>query len=268
MVLRFSNHNKAIKNSPHINSKIHMPNPYPIRGSSIRLTWVNVSAETLRLAVAYPDESTILSSMDNHRSRDSMYRREDESADSFFYEKPRYEKHIDDATIEAITQVYREYLIPDSSILDLMSSWISHLPEEISFSRVSGLGMNVAELTKNPRLDDFLVHDLNENPVAPYAPNSFDAVLIAVSVQYLINPVEVFKSIAKILKPGGKCIVSLSHRLFPSKAIRAFLVLPAKERCELVRSYFDYACDFRDVTVLDRSPINADPLWIVMAEVK
>lgn len=196
----------------------------------------------------------------------SMFRREDESRDSIFYALPRYEKHIDDATIDAITQIYRQYLTPDSTILDLMSSWISHLPEEIQFARVSGLGMNAAELESNSRLDDFVVHDLNERPEMPYPTNSFNAVLIAVSIQYLVRPVEVFKSIGSVLKPGGKCIVSLSHRVFPTKAVHAFLLLPPQERCKLVESYFHNAGDFKQVVVQDRSPVKADPLWIVMAE--
>ena len=196
----------------------------------------------------------------------SMFRREDESPDSIFYELPRYEKHIDDATIDAITRFYRDNLAPDATILDLMSSWISHLPEDVQFAKVSGLGMNEAELRSNSRLDDYVVHDLNERHELPYAPNSFDAVLIAVSVQYLVTPVKVFKSIGTVLKPGGKCIVSMSHRVFPTKAVQAFLLLPPRERCNLVQSYFDNAGDFKQAVVNDRSPSNADPLWIVMAE--
>jgi SAM-dependent methyltransferase len=204
--------------------------------------------------------------MANNTQTSSMFRREDESPDSVFYRLPRFEKHIDDATIDAITRFYRENLTNDSTILDLMSSWISHLPEDIGFDNVLGLGMNEAELRKNSRLDDFIVHDLNEHPGLPYPPDSFDAVLIAVSVQYLIRPVEVFRSIGTVLKPGGKCIVSMSHRVFPTKAVHAFLLLPPQERCQLVRSYFDNAGDFKRVLVKDRSPVDADPLWIVMAE--
>jgi SAM-dependent methyltransferase len=149
---------------------------------------------------------------------------------------------------------------------DLMSSWISHLPEDVQFANVFGLGMNGAELKRNPRLSDFDVHDLNAHPELPYSPNSFDAVLIAVSVQYLIRPVEVFKSISRVLRPAGKCIVSMSHRVFPTKAVHAFLLLPPQERCQLVQSYFVNAGGFEAATISDRSPAGADPLWIVMAE--
>jgi SAM-dependent methyltransferase len=203
--------------------------------------------------------------MSREKSNQSMFSREDESDDSLFYAEPRFEKHIDEQTIDAITDLYRQYLVPDSNVLDLMSSWISHLPEEMVFQKVCGLGMNLEELRRNPRLHDFVVQDLNLDPVLPYPESSFDAVLIAVSVQYLTKPVEVFKSIGRVLKPGGYCIVSTSHRLFPTKAIRAFMVLPATQRCALVASYFNYTGLFESPLVLDKSPEAADPLWVVLA---
>jgi ubiquinone/menaquinone biosynthesis C-methylase UbiE len=206
--------------------------------------------------------------MNGIKDTNSMYLREDESDDSLFYVTPRFEKHIDDETIDAITRAYGEYLKPGSVVLDLMSSWISHLPENMHFEKVSGLGMNEEELKANKRLNDFVVHDLNRTPDLPYSSNQFDAVLIAVSIQYLIRPVEVFKSIGRVLKPDGVCMVSTSHRIFPSKVIRAFTLLPAAERCRLVASYFEFSGGFQPVDILDRSPLSADPLWIIMARKK
>lgn len=195
---------------------------------------------------------------------DYLFKREDESPDSIFYQLPRFETHIDDATIHALTQVYREYLLPGSDILDLMSSWISHLPVEVEYDRISGLGMNEQELDANPRLGDFVVHDLNEYPQLPFTKDSFDAALVAVSVQYLIKPYDVFKSMGQVLRPGGICIVSISHRLFPSKAIQAFFTLPLSARCKMVESYMIACGYFQSTKVIDRSPPGADPLWIVM----
>ena len=194
-----------------------------------------------------------------------MFARQDERDDAYFYELPRFETHIDDDTISAITAAYSEYLSAQSVILDLMSSWISHLPEQMPFAHVAGLGMNEQELQKNPRLDEYVVHDLNQQPELPYPDDRFDAVLIAVSVQYLIRPMSVFSSVARVLKPGGICMVCMSHRIFPEKVIRAFQVLPPAQRCELVASYFNHSGNFEQVEILDRSPQHADPLWIVMA---
>jgi SAM-dependent methyltransferase len=194
-----------------------------------------------------------------------FFDRVDESPDALFYAVPRLVVHIDDATIDALTRAYRELLAPGSDVLDLMSSWVSHLPGGVTFGRVAGLGMNAHELARNPRLTDFVVHDLNAEPRLPYADATFDAVLCAVSVQYLTRPVEVFADAARVLRPGGRALVAISHRCFPTKAIRAFHVVAPQARPRLVAEYFARAGGFAPAEILDRSPAGADPLWIVSA---
>ena len=195
----------------------------------------------------------------------AFFDRQDEADDAHFYSMPRFVVHIDAETIAALTQVYHELLPRQGAILDLMSSWVSHLPEDEEYTRVAGLGMNALELARNPRLTDHIVQDLNLQPELPYETASFDAVVNAVSIQYLTHPVEVFRSCARVLRPGGLHIVALSHRCFPTKAIRAWHVLPARQRLEVVQTYFGNAGGYDTPTVLDRSPAEADPLWIVMA---
>lgn len=195
---------------------------------------------------------------------DRYFSREDETSDEAFYLSPRFTTHIDDATIANITHFYREVLSPSDRLLDLMSSWISHLPNEVAYRRVSGLGMNTDELQRNPRLHDFTVQNLNTSTTLPYPGESFDAVMIIVSIQYLIRPLEIFCEIDRILSPGGKCIVALSHRLFPTKAIYAFQVLSLPDRCKLVSAYIQHANSSFDIEIVDRSPPNADPLWLVV----
>lgn len=170
---------------------------------------------------------------DNERMQvpDGFFDREDESPDEAFYHAPRFTTHIDAATIDNITQYYREALSPSYRLLDLMSSWISHYPPEVRYQHVAGLGMNLEELKGNPQLNEFHVQNLNTSPVLPYSTSSFDAVTIAVSIQYLIKPFKVFEEISRVLAPGGKCIVAMSHRLFATKAIYAFHVLPPADRC-------------------------------------
>ena len=194
-----------------------------------------------------------------------FFDREDEADDARFYSIPRFVVHIDAETILALTQAYREFLPTGGVVLDLMSSWVSHLPEERKFTRVAGLGMNEMELAKNPHLTDFVIHDLNREPELPFDDSSFDAVVNAVSIQYLTQPVEVFRSCARVLRPGGLHAVALSHRCFPTKAIRAWHILPPRERLDVVRSYFMIAGGYDEPELLDRSPAEADPLWIVIA---
>jgi SAM-dependent methyltransferase len=182
------------------------------------------------------------------------FARIDPSPDALFYAAPRLVNHVDDATIAALTDYYREVLPPGAEILDLMSSWVSHLPADVSFRRVAGLGMNRDELAANPRLSDFCVHDLNARPELPYPAESFDAVVNAVSIQYLIHPVAVLAEVARVLRPGGISIVAMSHRCFPTKAVRAFQVLPRDGRFELVTTYHALAGGFAAAACLDRSP--------------
>src|SRR5262245_52893102 len=131
-----------------------------------------------------------------------LFQRLDESPDENFYCEPRLVTHIDDATIAALTQVYRELVPAGAHVLDLMSSWVSHLPPEVDYGRVVGLGMNRVELAENPRLTSFLVHDLNRCRELPFADATFDAVLNAVSIQYLTRPVEVFASVGRVSASG------------------------------------------------------------------
>jgi SAM-dependent methyltransferase len=202
-------------------------------------------------------------------SRDSFppdfFRRADETGDEQFYRQPRFVTHIDRATIEALTQVYREIVPAGGRVLDLMSSWVSHLPADVEYERVSGLGMNRDELAGNPRLHDFEVHDLNRRPELPYGDAEFDAVVNAVSVQYLTRPLEVFAAVRRVLRPGGLHAVAISHRLFPQKAVAVWQALSREDRVALVGSYFALTPGWEQPRVLDRSPSGADPLWVVFA---
>ncbi|WNZ22672.1 class I SAM-dependent methyltransferase [Leptolyngbya sp. NK1-12] len=176
----------------------------------------------------------------------------DESDDRLFYDFPRFVTHVDEGFIQQLTDLYRERLQPHSRILDLMSSWVSHLPEEIEFEHVEGHGLNEEELARNPRLNHYFVQNLNQKQLLPLPDQSFDAVLIAVSVQYLQLPEAVFAEIYRILKPGGICIVSFSNRMFYQKAIQAWRDSSEAERVELVKGYFAAIPGFGPAEVIMR----------------
>ena len=193
---------------------------------------------------------------------DSFFERVDTSPDREFYREPRLVQHIDQVTIDALTEWYREFLCAEADVLDLMSSWVSHYPPDVALGRVAGLGMNAPELAANPRLTEHCVHDLNADPELPYEDAAFDRATIAVSIQYLVRPVETMRSAARVLRPGGRICVAMSHRCFPTKAIRAFHQLPPRDRIRLVGAYLDLG-GFEEVDFVDRSPPSGDPLWIV-----
>ncbi len=176
----------------------------------------------------------------------------DESDDRLFYDFPRFVTHVDEGFIQQLTDLYQERLQPHSRILDLMSSWVSHLPEEIEFEHVEGHGLNEEELARNPRLNHYFVQNLNQKQLLPLPDQSFAAVLIAVSVQYLQLPEAVFAEIYRILKPGGICIVSFSNRMFYQKAIQAWRDSSEAERVELVKGYFAAIPGFGPAEVIMR----------------
>lgn len=163
----------------------------------------------------------------------------DETEDSLFYSFPRFVTHVDEGFIDQLTTLYQKHLKPQTRILDLMSSWVSHLPTEIQFSHVEGHGMNEEELTKNYQLDHYFIQDLNQNPKLPLSDQDFDAVLICVSVQYLQYPEAILSEIHRILKPGGITIISFSNRMFYQKAISAWREATEPDRIELVKSYIN-----------------------------
>ncbi|MCC0176960.1 class I SAM-dependent methyltransferase [Waterburya agarophytonicola K14] len=174
----------------------------------------------------------------------------DDANDLNFYELPRFVTHVDDGFIDRLTNLYREKLEPNSRILDLMSSWVSHLPKDLKFSHVEGHGMNQEELAKNPQLDRYFLQNLNQQPKLPLEDNNFDAVLITVSIQYLQYPEAVLSEIYRILKPNGIVIISFSNRMFYQKAIAAWRDGTDRDRINLVRKYFHSVDGFTEPEVI------------------
>jgi SAM-dependent methyltransferase len=196
------------------------------------------------------------------------FRRADETPDEEFYRAPRLVTHIDDRAITTVTQLYREFFPSGGEILDLMSSWVSHLPPEIEYRRVIGLGMNEVELRRNERLDSYVVQNLNTNPHLPFGDAEFDGVGICVSIDYLTQPVEVVREVGRVLKVGAPTIITFSNRCFPSKAIAVWHRLDDQGHRRLVEDYLREAGNFRGVRSLDRSPrrMFSDPLYAVIGE--
>lgn len=193
------------------------------------------------------------------------FRRLDETPDPAFYATPRFVTHIDDGAIAAVTQLYREHLPAGGAVLDLMSSWVSHLPPDIPYRRVIGLGMNPDELAANPRLDAWVVHDLNAEPRLPFADGEFDAAVCCVSIDYLVQPVAVLRDLARVLRPGAPLVITFSNRRFPTKVIALWETLDDAGHVQLVGHYLREAGGWDAVVALDRSPEAGDPLFAIVA---
>jgi SAM-dependent methyltransferase len=193
------------------------------------------------------------------------FRRADESPDEAFYGQPRLVTHIDAGAVAAVTALYRELFAPGAALLDLMSSWVSHLPPEVAYARVAGLGMNAAELAANPRLTERVTGNLNARPQLPFADGEFDGAGCCVSVQYLTRPVAVFAEVARVLRPGAPFAVTFSNRCFPTKAVAAWQALDDAGHLALVRRYFADAGGWDvEVRAERRTRGPGDPLYAVI----
>ena len=187
----------------------------------------------------------------------------DEASDALFYATPRMVTHADERALGAVRALYAEHLAPGMRVLDLMSSRHSHLPDMAL--EVRGHGMNAAELDANPALSRRFVQDLNVDPVLPLYDDAFDAVLCALSVQYLLRPVAAFREVARVLKPGGPFVVTFSNRCFATKAIALWRSGDGADRVR----YVELAMIEAGLEEIERRELlpqdgASDPLWAVV----
>jgi SAM-dependent methyltransferase len=193
-----------------------------------------------------------------------FFARADDGDDAAFYAMPRLVTHIDDDAIAAVGDLYEEHEI-EGDVLDLMSSWVSHF--KVAPRHLRLLGMNKHELDANPMAAERIVHDLNADPRIPLPDESIDDAVCCASVDYLVRPVEVFRDVARVLRPGGRFVCTFSNRVFATKAIQAWLYASDDERCRIVAEYFRQSQAYEPPTVERRTPADhrGDPLYAVWA---
>lgn len=169
---------------------------------------------------------------------EGAFSRVDEADDAVFYTQDRLINHVDSTASGMIASCYGQHLKPGMKVLDLMSSYQSHLPGDIDNLEVTGLGMNANEMAANPQLAQHVVHDLNSQPVMPFEDNIFDTTVCSLSIEYLTDPLKVMREIVRVTRPGGKIMVSFSDRWFPPKAIVIWQELHPFERLGMALDYF------------------------------
>ncbi|MCW2521925.1 MAG: Methyltransferase type 11 [Frankiales bacterium] len=202
---------------------------------------------------------------------DWFFTRADDRPDPEFYRTPRLVTHIDAGAIEAVGRLYAELGLDGTAssprrVLDLMSSWVSHLTSRPG--ELVALGLNRVELEANPLASQIVVQDLNQDPILPFADQSFDGVLCCVSIDYLSRPIEVLREAARVLRPAAPIVITFSNRCFPSKAIRGWLSTDDAGRCAIVVDYLERAGGFSPPEVSRRTAQNGrhhDPLYAVVA---
>jgi SAM-dependent methyltransferase len=194
---------------------------------------------------------------------DRERRKFDDRPDIRFYDTPRFVTHADDGFCARLTALYTDVLDPDDRILDAMSSWVSHLPDD-EYERVVGHGLNEQELATNDRLDEWVVQDLNADQTLPFSTGAFDAVLCALSAQYLEYPGQTFAEFGRLLGDEGVLVVSISNRLFPTKAVRAWRAASMEGRVDLLERALDAAGGFERREVVRDRP-ERDPFVALVA---
>ncbi|KPJ87765.1 MAG: methyltransferase [Gemmatimonas sp. SG8_17] len=167
------------------------------------------------------------------------FSRLDEEDDTVFYARDRFVEHLDSRALQTVGDLIGALVVEERPvILDLMASWDSHIPQQVRPGRVIGIGLNENELRENQALDEYVLHDLNRVPGVPFADGTIDAVICTVSVDYMTRPVEVFREMGRILKPGGLFLVTFSNRYFPPKVVKIWECSSEEERVHLVQHYF------------------------------
>jgi len=198
-------------------------------------------------------------------SNPDYFRRVDESDDRDFYVMPRLVIHVDEHGSTALSDFYGRVLKSGARVLDLMSAYRSHLPDNGEYARIVGLGMNVTELLENTALRGGVVQDLNRLPALPFADDSFDACLISFSIQYLTQPVRVLADVARVLQPGGAFYLAYTNRMFPTKAVAVWQACSDVERGQLIGGYLAEAGGYADFATerLVEGGTGFDPLYVV-----
>jgi SAM-dependent methyltransferase len=172
---------------------------------------------------------------------------------------------VDAAAIAALTDLYRRTLPAGGSILDLMSGWMSHLPPEIDYARVVGVGSDACELAENPFLDEWRVQDLNQNPRLPFAASAFDGAAMCAALHYLTRPGEVIREVGRVLKPGAPLVVTFSNRFLMMPGIACWRLLDDAGHLCLIAHYFAEAGNWSNIRCLHRTPSGGgDPLYAVI----
>jgi SAM-dependent methyltransferase len=198
---------------------------------------------------------------------DGFFARSDEGDDAAFYSFPRFVTHLDDRAIAAVGALYEELRI-EGAVLDLMSSWVSHF--RTAPADLTVLGMNAEELAANPQALHTVVHDLNAETRLPFDDDTFDHSVCCVSVDYLTQPVDVFRDVARVVRRGGLFLCTFSNRLFPTKAIRGWLVSGDEAHCRIVSDYFTRTGAYDPPVTRTCLPADriGDPLYGVWARVR
>ncbi len=194
--------------------------------------------------------------------------------DSLFYLVPRFTFHLDDTFRRRLTDLYKDQISSSSDILDLMSSWVSHLPKDIKYNSIVGHGLNEDELRSNKRLDKYWIQDLNTDQKLPLPDSSIDVCLVVAGWQYLQYPEAIANELFRIVRPEGKLIVSFTNRAFWEKAPKVWTNSTSHQHLHYISSVLQahgwskiqfYSEEDQIKTIFGLFSTASDPFYSVIA---
>ncbi len=202
-------------------------------------------------------------------------RKLDESNDYEFYSSPKFVYHLDANFRKTLTELYKKEINNNCFILDLMSSWDSYLPKELSYKKVIGHGLNNEELERNQVLEKYWTQNFNHKQEIPLEDKSIDYCLMVAAWQYLQYPEKISEEISRILKNKGKFIISFSNRAFWHKSPNIWTNSNEEERLQYVRKIL-VGNGFLEPKIIRKFNhrnsvfpfLNNDPFYSIIAEKK
>ncbi len=184
----------------------------------------------------------------------------DESNDLYFYADPKFVYHLDSNFRKYLTKLYNDEIEPNSTILDLMSSWDSYLPDGKNYKKVIGHGLNKAELERNKKFESYWIQNFNDDQKIPLENKSIDYCLMVAAWQYLQYPEKISMEISRILSNDGKLIISFSNRAFWTKAPNIWTYSNEEERLNYVKSVL-ISNGFKEPKIVSKFTSNNFPMF-------
>ena len=209
------------------------------------------------------------------------FSRIDETDDSAFFSTASLTPFWDRSALSIVSSLYDDLLTDGMHVVDLMAGAHSPLQNcKVKLSSLSCAGLNRQELKANPictQCDQINVNHFDALSI--YQNAQFDAVLIHAAIEYVTQPAHLMSQIARILKPGGRIIISFSNRSVAAKAVQIWHELHEFERPALVLEYLQKTDAFtrlnsfsmrglfrpEDDKLADKLPYS-DPVYAVWAE--
>eukprot|EP00640_Fibrocapsa_japonica_P000093 CAMPEP_0113938004 /NCGR_PEP_ID=MMETSP1339-20121228/4449_1 /TAXON_ID=94617 /ORGANISM="Fibrocapsa japonica" /LENGTH=546 /DNA_ID=CAMNT_0000940931 /DNA_START=71 /DNA_END=1711 /DNA_ORIENTATION=+ /assembly_acc=CAM_ASM_000762 len=145
---------------------------------------------------------------------DEQFERLNNDADGDFYKVARMEEIFDQEAGELLVGHHARYHKDGDRVLEIGASFKSYLPTNISYASVVGLGMQMEEMNKNEMLTERVAQDLNQDVTLPFEDDSFDHIVIANTIEFMVKPKELYREMQRVLRPGGLLNVAFTHGSF------------------------------------------------------